>query len=167
MTLSNPMVYKKMKMNSESVDDIAIVENVKSEEETEETKKPQPQRRRHSGKKKRKKKLGFTNKLAIWLVVLLGIGLLGGFLLAILSIKYAYTGPLMCWTVVFTPIGTAISIVLGKIVDKSRDENTGGNGDGIKFAQAKANNFMDMDEMEMMVPEDGMVDDGMMDSPSI
>ena len=37
---------------------------------------------------------------------------------------------------VFTPIGTACSIVLSKIVHKSEAENVGGNGDGIKFAMA-------------------------------
>lgn len=82
--------------------------------------------------------LGFTNRLALYLVVLLALGLAGGFVLALLSIRYAYTGALMCWTVVFTPIGTAVSVVLARIVDKSRDENTGADGEGIKYAAAKA-----------------------------
>lgn len=69
--------------------------------------------------------LGYTNCLGILLVLLILIGLIGGFVLAVLSIKYQYTGALACWTVVFTPIGTAISIVLARIVDKSRAENTG------------------------------------------
>lgn len=47
----------------------------------------------------------------------------------------------MCWTVVFTPIGTACSIVLSRIVDKNRDENTSADGDGISYALAKANDF--------------------------
>ena len=85
--------------------------------------------------------LGFTNCLAVLLVLLLIMGLAGGFVLAVLSIKYQYTGPLACWTVVFTPIGTAISIVLVRIVDKSRAENTGADGEGIKYAAAKASNF--------------------------
>ena len=55
--------------------------------------------------------------------------------------NYQYTGALACWTVVFTPIGTAISIVLVRIVDKSRAENTGPDGEGIKYAAAKASNF--------------------------
>ena len=42
---------------------------------------------------------------------------------------------------VFTPIGTAISIVIVRIVDKSRAENTGPDGEGIKYAAAKASNF--------------------------
>ena len=48
----------------------------------------------------------------------------------------------MCWTVVFTPIGTVAGIAIQKIVDKNRDENTGGNGDGITFAAAKAKGFV-------------------------
>ena len=84
------------------------------------------------------KSMGFTNRLALYLVLLLVLGLLGGFVLAVLSIRYAYTGALMCWTVVFTPIGTAVSLVLGKIVDKSRDENTGADGEGIVYAATVA-----------------------------
>lgn len=82
--------------------------------------------------------LGFTNRLALYLTTLLFLGLAGGFILALLSIRCAYTGALMCWTVVFTPIGTAVSVVLARIVDKSRDENTGADGEGIKYAAAKA-----------------------------
>lgn len=85
--------------------------------------------------------LGYTNCLGVLLVLLLLLGLAGGFVLAVLSIKYQYTGALACWTVVFTPIGTAISIVLVRIVDKSRAENTGADGEGIKYATAKATNF--------------------------
>ena len=88
------------------------------------------------------KSIGFTNRLAIYLTILLTLGLAGGLYLAVLSITYNYTGQLLCWTVVFTPLGTCLSIVLGKIVDKNRDENTGGNGDGITFAAAKAANFI-------------------------
>ncbi len=89
------------------------------------------------------KSIGFTNRLAIYLTFFLIAGLVGGFVLALLSIRFNYTGQLLCWTVVFTPLGTAMSIVLGKIVDKNRDENTGGNGDGIKFAAAQANKFIE------------------------
>ena len=87
---------------------------------------------------------------------LLLLGLAGGFILAVLSIKYQYTGALACWTVVFTPIGTAISIVLVRIVDKSRAENTGADGEGIKYAAAKASNFVQTQEPE-----------GSIDSPAI
>lgn len=90
-----------------------------------------------------KRKLGFTNRLAVRLVNLLSGGLLGGFILAVLSIKYNYVGSLLCYTCVFTPIGTALSLVLAKVVDKSKAENTSANGDGIVYATAKANNFQD------------------------
>lgn len=89
--------------------------------------------------------LGFTNRLAIYILLLLAAGLAGGFYLAMRSIQYGYTGALACWTIVFTPIGTACSIVLSKIVHKSEAENVGGNGDGIKFAMA----------MSEMANEDG------------
>ena len=90
-----------------------------------------------------KPKVGFTNQLAIKLVRLLSGGLLGGFVLAVLSIKYNYVGSLLCYTCVFTPVGTALSIVLAKVVDKSKAENTSADGDGIVYAKAKANNFQD------------------------
>lgn len=100
---------------------------------------------KHLAKKEKKPchlaRLGFTNRLALYIMLFLAIGLAGGFYLAIRSIAYGYTGALACWTVVFTPIGTACSIVLSRIVDKSRAENTGGNGDGIKYAAAQAKNF--------------------------
>lgn len=86
--------------------------------------------------------LGFTNRLAVYMLLFLAAGLAGGLYLAILSIKYNYTGALMCWTVVFTPIGTAVSIAIGKVVDKNKAENTAGNGDGIVFAAAQANGFV-------------------------
>ena len=87
------------------------------------------------------KRLGFTSRLAVYILLFLAFGLLGGFYLAIKSIAVGYSGSLMCWTVVFTPIGTACSIVLSRIVDKNRDENTSADGDGISYALAKANNF--------------------------
>lgn len=102
--------------------------------------------------KKRRNKLGFTNKLAIYIVLMLAAGLLGGFYLAVLSIESSYTGALACYTVVFTPIGTACSIVLARVVDKSRDENTGPNGEGIKYAAAAAMNFQESDEWSVNSP---------------
>ena len=89
--------------------------------------------------------VGFTNRLAIYVLIFLAAGLLGGFYLALESIRYGYMGALMCWTVVFTPIGTVAALVVGKVVDKNRDENTGGNGDGITFAAAQANGFVKED----------------------
>ena len=85
--------------------------------------------------------IGFTNSLAIYIMLFLAIGLIGGFFLAYRSIEFGYTGQLLCWTVVFTPIGTACSIVLNSIVKKSEKENLGADGEGVKYASAKANNF--------------------------
>ena len=87
------------------------------------------------------KELGFTNRLALYILIFLAVGIAGGFYLALKSISAGYTGALMCWTVVFTPIGTACSIVLSKVVDKNRAEKTSADGEGIKYAIAKANNF--------------------------
>lgn len=101
---------------------------------------------------KRRHKLGFTNRLAVYIVLMLAAGLIGGFYLAILSIQSSYTGALACYTVVFTPIGTACSIVLARVVDKSRDENTGPNGEGIKYAAAAAMNFQQNDEWSVNSP---------------
>ena len=100
----------------------------------------------HQRRRRRKRKpirdhmmaLGFTNRLAVYLVLMLILGLAGGFALAVWSIQEKYTGSLLCWTVVFTPIGTALSVVLARIVDKNRDENTSADGEGIKYATAKA-----------------------------
>lgn len=85
--------------------------------------------------------LGFTNRLALYIIAFLAAGLIGGFYLARESIQTGYTGALMCWTVVFTPIGTAASLVLGKIVTKSTIENCGADGEGSKYAAAKAAGF--------------------------
>ena len=100
----------------------------------------------------RRRRLGFTNTLALLLVLLLACGLAGGFLLAVMSIRHSYTGALACYTVVFTPIGTALGVVLGKIVDKSRAENTGPDGTGIVFAKAEADGFADGDHSEDSPP---------------
>lgn len=86
--------------------------------------------------------LGFTNRLAIYILLFLAAGLAGGFYLARESIQTGYTGALMCWTVVFTPIGTAVSIAISRVVDKNKAENTSGNGDGITFASAQAKGFV-------------------------
>ena len=92
------------------------------------------------------KRLGFTNRLALYILMFLAAGLVGGFYLAIKSIEYNYTGALVCWTVVFTPIGTATSIAISKVVDKNKAENTSGNGDGITFASAQAKGFVQEDD---------------------
>lgn len=99
--------------------------------------------KRLAGRQTRRKRIGFTNWLAIFLLLFLTAGLAGGFYLAVLSIKYQYTGALMCWTVVFTPIGTMIGIVINSVVNKNKAENTAGNGDGITFAAAQASGFVE------------------------
>jgi len=43
---------------------------------------------------------------------------------------------------VFTPIGTALSVVLVRVVEKNRAENTSANGDGVKYAAAQAAGFV-------------------------
>ena len=85
--------------------------------------------------------LGFTNRMGLYIILFLAVGLAGGFYLAVKSIHTGYTGTLMCWTIVFTPIGTACSVVLSRIVDKNRDENTSADGEGVVYAAAKAKNF--------------------------
>ena len=62
--------------------------------------------------------------MAAFIVGLLAVGLCMGFILALLCIKTQFDGALVCFTVAFTPIGTSLSIVLTKVVDKSRMENT-------------------------------------------
>lgn len=99
-------------------------------------------------KKLKKKGIGFTNSMAVYILALLTIGLLMGFILAWRSIDMQYMGALACFTVCFTPIGTACSIVLAKVVDKNKSENMGSDGMGITFAAAQANNFKsDADEL--------------------
>lgn len=96
--------------------------------------------------------IGFTNRYAIYLLLFLVAGMAGGFYLARMSIQYQYVGALACWTVVFTPIGTAIGVVLGKIVDKNKAENVSGGGDGITFASAQAKGFVRENEIKDSPP---------------
>ena len=99
-------------------------------------------------KKLKKKSIGFTNSMGVYILILLTLGLLLGFVLAWRSIDMQYMGALACFTVVMTPLNTVCSIVLGKIVDKNKEENTGADGMGITFAAAQANNFKsDADEL--------------------
>ena len=110
--------------------------------------------RRKSKKKKQSvivahlKSLGFTNRLAVFIMLFLAVGLCMGFYLANKSIVYGYTGALVCFTIVFTPLGTALGIVLNSVVAKSRAENSGGNGDGIKYALAMAQYTQESKETE-------------------
>ena len=103
-------------------------------------------RKKARRRKKKRQPIGFTNKLALYLMLFLAAGLAGGFILAWKSIEFQYMGALACFTVVFTPVGTAIGIVLNSIVHKSDHENTGADGEGIKFAAAKAAGFTQVDD---------------------
>lgn len=93
---------------------------------------------------KRKLTSSYTNMLGALIILMLFVGLIMSFFLATYSIRSAYTGPLYCWTAIFAPIGTAASIVLSKIVDKKKAENTC-NGKGITFAAAEAKGFQKED----------------------
>ena len=104
--------------------------------------------KKNTKKKVKKKRLGFTDRMAVSLIVLLFLGLILGYDLAVKSIYAQYMGALACYTAVFCPVGTAISIVLAKVVDKNKSENMGSDGTGITFASAQANNFKtDVDEV--------------------
>ena len=85
-----------------------------------------------------KKKIGFTNTLAIYLVLLLTLTLGLGFYLALESIRAQYTGALICWSCVIGPLDACLGVVLVRVVDKSRAENTGADGNGISYALAMA-----------------------------
>lgn len=98
-------------------------------------------RGKREARKAPRRRIGNTDLLGFLLVLLLAAGLAGGFVLAVLSIRHQYSGPLACWTVVFTPIGTALSIVLSRIVEKNRAENTSAAGEGVKYAAAAASGF--------------------------
>lgn len=58
-----------------------------------------------------------------------------GFILAVYSIHAQYLGALQCFTIVFSPIGTALGVVLGVAVKKSEKENTGEKG-GVNYIKA-------------------------------
>lgn len=115
-------------------------------------KKKKRRKRRSDALRAHFKSLGFTNRLALYLVALLTAGLTGGFLLAKWSIEARYTGALACYTVVFTPIGTALGAVLGRVVTKNMEENTGADGEGIVYAAAKACGFSEADDISENSP---------------
>lgn len=100
------------------------------------------------------KSIGATNRLAVYLVIMLLFGLVMGFILAVMSIHSDYAGSLICFTVVFTPMGTAISIVLNSIVNKSKAENTGADGEGIKYALAMNELLEESESQEPEIIED-------------
>lgn len=78
---------------------------------------------------------GFTDRLGIYCIALLTVGLVMAYRLAVKSIDADYQGALACFTIVFTPIGTALGITLTAIVNKNRAENTVGGVNAIKAQQ--------------------------------
>lgn len=87
------------------------------------------------------KTIGFTNRLALYIIGILSAGVCMSFALSVYSIYSSYTGALYCWTAIWTPIGTVLSAVLVNVVTKSKEENTGAtekSGEGVKYAMAMA-----------------------------
>ena len=93
-------------------------------------------------------RLGWTNFLAGCLVLCLVAGLIGGYRLAVLSIAANYMGALACYTVVFAPSGTVIGVIINSSVKKSTIENTSAEGEGFKYAAAKARGFVEDEDWE-------------------
>lgn len=81
-------------------------------------------------------KLGFTNRLCIYSLLFLSGSIILGFILAVMSIRENANFTLAAYTCSVAPIGTFISIAIGKAVDKSAKENTSG---GLKYEMALAN----------------------------
>lgn len=79
--------------------------------------------------------MGFTNKMAVYILGLLSVALILSFVLAVMSIREQYMGVLACWTACLTPLGVGLDIVLNSTVKKSTAENTSGDGDGIRYRQ--------------------------------
>lgn len=73
--------------------------------------------------------------MAVYILGLLSAFLVGSFILALYSIHEQYIGALACWTVCITPIGAGLDLVLKATVDKSKAENTSGEGHGIRYTQ--------------------------------
>lgn len=80
-------------------------------------------------------KMGFTNKMAVYILGLLSVALMLSFVLAVMSIREQYMGVLACWTACLTPLGVGLDIVLNSTVKKSTAENTSAEGDGIRYRQ--------------------------------
>ena len=73
--------------------------------------------------------------MALYILALLTVCIFLSFILAVLSIKYGYMGALACWTVCFSPIGTVLGFVINSTVNKSKAENLGPGGVGIRYTQ--------------------------------
>ena len=84
---------------------------------------------------KSRKSLGTTDKIGVSLVALLAVTVGMSFILASWSIKAQYVGSLICWTACIAPLDTCLGIVLKAIVNKNKEENTGADGEGIRYRQ--------------------------------
>lgn len=82
------------------------------------------------------KSLGFTNRLCIYSLLFLLVSIVLGFILAVLSIRADANFTLAAYTCSVAPIGTFISVAIGKAIDKSKSENC---SSGIVFETAMAN----------------------------
>lgn len=90
------------------------------------------------------KNLGFTAKKDVYILFLLTLCIILSFVLAVLSIQAEYTGVLACWTACFTPLGVGLDIVLNSSVKKSMAENTGADGEGIRYKQLSSKGDFDI-----------------------
>lgn len=79
------------------------------------------------------KRIGFTNTMAVYILVLLTVCIFMSYDLGVKSVEAEYMGVLACWTACFTPLGLGLDIVLNSVVKKSQAENTAHNGDGIVY----------------------------------
>lgn len=81
------------------------------------------------------RKIGFTNKMNVYILSLLTTYVFMSFVLAWFSIKTQYMGALACWTACTSPLGVVLGLVVNTSVKKSQAENTGSDGDGIRYRQ--------------------------------
>ena len=106
------------------------------------------------------KSLGFTNRLCIYALTFLLISIVLGFILAVMSIKNEANFTLAAYTCSVAPIGTFISIAIGKAVDKSKHENLSSDGTGLVFAAAQSKGFVrDDDDLIIMPDNEDLSDD--------
>lgn len=80
-------------------------------------------------------KIGFTNKMNVFILSLLTTYIFMSFVLAWFSIREQYMGALACWTACTSPLGVVLGLVINTSVKKSQAENTGANGEGIRYHQ--------------------------------
>lgn len=81
------------------------------------------------------KSIGFTNRLSLYSLGFLMVSIVLGFILAVMSIRHETNFALAAYTCSVAPIGTFVSIAIGKSIDKSKSENTSG---GVKYEMALA-----------------------------